>query len=241
VVSTKTKRAAVVTAVSALLVIGGTAAFGHEDGAKIECPRGKGRGLGHGHPGGDKGKGLEKGWPHKCDEHENKGGGNKGGGNKGGGGDNDGGDGNDGGVVSNDGGVASNDGGTVGNDHDVDVNVTVNVDVPNLPLPDVSVGDVVDHVRTGVDQTVMLAENDVERLMAIVDAAGSGAASLIDGAAQGGVSLNGTSGSGTVNVSSGALDGATTLGSGLASTAVALVDENAVGGRAIVGSMLAIL
>jgi hypothetical protein len=243
VLSRKTKRVAVVTAVSALLTIGGTAALAHEDGEKIDCPRGTGRGLGHGHPGGDKGKGLDKGWPHKCDEHDkNSGGSKKGGDSNGGGVGNDGGDSNNGGAtVSDDHGTDVQGGGTISDNSDVDVNVTVEVDLPNLPLPDVAVGDVVDHARTAVDQTVMLAENDVERLMAIVDAASTDATSLIGGAAQAGVLINGTSGSGTVNVSSGALAGATTLGSGIAASTVALVDENATGGRAILGSMLATL
>jgi len=229
VVPRKTKRMALVTAVSASLVMAGAAAFATNDSQA--CPRGQwtasGGGL-HNHDEGHPGN-YDQGWWHKCDQHDNNGGGNPGGhpgGNPGG----------------NPGGSSSSDN---GDDHGIGVNVTVHVDLPDIDLPDggFMAHSAYNHVMAAKIQAVTLAGDDVANLMQIVQAAGEDATSVADGTiAQAGVSVSGTSGSGTVNVSSGAVGGATTLGSSLTSSTLNLLNTNMEGGQAIVfGTMVSML
>jgi hypothetical protein len=216
VASKKTKRVAAVTALSASLMIGGAAFAQANETTPQPCPwPGKGQAQGmpsDHHPG--------KGYlhrPHKpCKDQDNNGGNNNGGNNNG--------------------------GGTVSDDHNIAVDVTVEVDLPNVTLPDAATmaDGAVDHALSAAHQTVTLAESDVAGVMAIVEAAGDGATSLVNGTAQAGVSVTGTSASGTLNVSSDAA-GATTFGSNLAGSTLNLVKGNVMGGGYIVGSMLAIL
>jgi hypothetical protein len=152
VVARKTKRAALVAALSASLVVGGAAAFAH-DVPEGTCPRGNGKGLGHGHPGGDKGKGLDRGWPHKnCDAQDENGGGNPGGGTPG--------------------ADSTPGGGGTGDNGGISVEVDVEVNLPYVSVPDVTaiVGGVVDQAVSTADQTVTLAESEVANLMRIAQA-----------------------------------------------------------------------
>jgi hypothetical protein len=231
VVARKTKRVAAVTALSASMIIGGTAAFAHEEPPN-PCPRGNGKGLGHGHPGKGKGKGLENGWPNKCKDHGNDGGstpGGNSGGNTGG---------SPGGSTGGSTGGNNTGAGSNGDGSGISVDVSVDVNLPEVTVP--SGGVVIDPVLSIAEQTVTLAESDVAALMAIVQAAGQDATSLVDGTAQAGVSLTGTSASGAINVSSG-VGGATTLGTNLLGGTLNLVNANIDGTGYILGSMSAML
>lgn len=221
--SKKTKRIAVLTAVSASLMMGGAAAFAHENETVQSC-QWPGKGQGKGAPSdNESGQGYSNGWHHrKCKDHDDNCAGNPGG---------------------NPGGNPSGD--TTDEDHNIDVNVTVEVDLPDITAPDAAsaIASAKDKALSIAHQTVTLAESDVAGLMAIVESAGEGATSLVDATtAQAGVSVNGTSGSGTVNVSSGAVGGATTLGSGLTTSTLDLLNANVAGAKAIVfGTMVSML
>jgi hypothetical protein len=228
VASKKTMRAAVVTALSASLMMVGATAFAHENETPQSC-QWPGEGQGKGAPSGHApGNGYSNGWHHrKCKNHDDNSGGNPGGNPTG----------NPGGNPSGNPGGGTND-----DDGDIDVNVTVEVDLPDIPLPDptTAVESALDHASSAVYQTVTLAESDVAGLMAIVQAAGDGATSLVNGDAQAGASVSGTSASGALDVNTGGA-GATSLGSDLAGSTLNLVNGNITGGWSILGTMSSML
>ena len=150
-VSRKTKRIAAVTALSASLMIAGTALAQADD--EVKCPRGNGRGLGIGAPGKGKGQGQENGWPHRCKDRDDNGGGENGGGNPGGGnpgggnpgGGNPGGDGGGGSTTAEDGSL-------------IEVSVDVNVALP----------DPVGTVMPVAESTRELVQSIVEQTLGVV-------------------------------------------------------------------------
>ncbi len=185
-ISRKTKRIAAVTALSASLLIAGTALAQADD--EVKCPRGNGRGLGIGAPGKGKGQGQENGWPHRCKDRADNGGSENGGGGNGGGGNGDGGGGS---TTAEDGSL-------------IEVSVDVNVDLSDpvgtvMPVAESTrelvrsiaeetlgvIGDAATHVR-----------NDVANTLEITELVGGG----VTGTAVGGVTVAGTSVGGSVGL-----------------------------------------
>lgn len=234
--SSKTRRAAALTALSAALVLGGVAAA-QADGPDVIC-HGKGQGHGTGAPGGGngqgggtgkqgKGKGLGTGAPshnHGCESHgsddEHHGGAseNSGGSNENGGGQTSGGGSDDsGGTI---GGTENNGGGTGGVTVDIDVEV-------GLPAAGEVAGQVVDgslgilqpfaeqvigQTVQAVDQTTDLARSDVSGMVELLGTAGSSATTLAQGSVVADATVADGNAGGTVEVNGIAGPGLADLG-----------------------------
>lgn len=247
--SRKTKRVAAVMTLSASLIVGGAAfAFAHD--VEVECPRGNGHGQGVGHHGNGKGKGQENGWPHKCEKHGNQDGEAPGGGNQNPAGD-------DGDEVTN-----TDTGGE--SQPLVDVNVEVDVTLPDLPdvpnaLPAAKhlAGNLIGRGRGVVVPVVNdaqaaagmaldvagqgrdLAEDDVSRTVGIVMSTVDGVAGLADGSTAGGsVTLSDGTVDGSFGFGTDAPAGALTLGTELLGSTVGLAGGTTTGSAAILGSVL---
>lgn len=210
--TSKTKRMAAVTALSAALLMGGVAAA-QADGPA--CTHGKGKGEGTGAPGKGKGKGAALGWPHGCKDKDRS--------------DDDKPEQDDSGSDDETGGGAENPGGEVNGGNptvDVDVDVNVDADLPELPDPaqiaEDTVQDVVSIITpaamNAVGQTLETAEtatdlvgNDVSAIAGLLDSAIAAATDLEVGSAGAGINVSRDGASGTVTVS-GATSGITSLG-----------------------------
>lgn len=258
----KTKRVAVVTALSASLVIGGAAAFAASDGPA--CVHGKGKGLGTGAPGNGKGQGAENGWPHGCQDHgrsdddhgqsdDDHGHGNSG--DQGGSGTTTPPPGDTTPPPPDGGGTQSGgDGGTTGNTQNVvDVQASVQVDLPEVNLPDpVAVAQDAGQTMIGILQPAAesvvgqavetagqaqdLARSDVAGIAGLLGTATDGATSLNPAALDAAVNASGGSTSGAVSLT-GSTDGITSLAGTLLGQTMNIVGGTRTGLFGIVSGM----
>jgi hypothetical protein len=280
VASSKTKRAAAVTALVASLLAGGVAAAQadgpvcHGKGMGTGAPgNDKGKGMGTGAPGNGKGKGMGTGAPscdhhgdsddhpgdgHQGDGHDSdghQGDGHDGDGHQGDGHDGDGhqGDGHNGGSDDHSGGSdeGAGNGGTTGNDAPlVDVDVSVEVQLPDAgalagsavqgslgivtPVAQTVVGQAVE----ATDQAEDLATSDVGALVDLLELARAGATGLDLGSADAGVTLSGTGASAGANADSDAASGVADLGGALAGGTLSVAGSTTTAVNHLVAGML---
>jgi len=256
VASRKTKRVAMVTALSASLVIGGAAAFAMPNGQA--CLHDKGRGHGIGAPGGGEGNGADSSRLHACQDHGQPGDdhGHDGSDDHGQSGDDHGHDGSDNHGHDNSGDQGGSDsGGTTGagDQNVVDVQASVEVSLPEVNVPDPGVvahdaaqtalgiltpvaGSVVGQTVQAAGEATDLAHDDVAGIAGLLATAADGATALQPAAVDAGAGVSGGSAGGTVTLT-GSTDGITSLATQLVGGAMTVAGGTRTGLFGIVSGM----